>query len=433
MKKNLYLTIFQKFVKTESLAGMLLFGATIIALIWANTSYGFYYQNLWEYKIGISFQSLELNKPLLLWINDGLMTIFFFLIGLELKRELMIGEINSVKKAAFPFIAALGGVLVPIGLYLILNKNPDTVQGWGIPMATDIAFALAILSTLGKRIPLSLKIFLTAFAIIDDIAAVLVIAVFYSTNINWYFILYGILLIIALGIYYRKRKFSSVPGLILGAVIWLLFLKSGIHPTIAGVMLAFTIPINRRLDIKSYSEKLSYIANKIKNTSKNNKNHLLTKDEINNIDYLDNLSIAVRSPLQHLEHKLHGLIAYFILPLFAFANAGVVISASYNFNTALLINIAISLFAGKFIGVALFSYLSAKFKITELPSGVNFKQILGISAIAGVGFTMSIFIDNLAFEADLISLNSAKVGIIIGSLISGLIGYIILRLSKNGL
>ncbi len=432
MKKNLYLTIFQKFVKTESLAGMLLFGATIIALIWANTSYGSYYQNLWEYQIGISFQNFELTKPLLLWINDGLMTIFFFLIGLELKRELMIGEINSVKKAAFPFIAALGGVLVPIVLYLILNKNPDTVKGWGIPMATDIAFALAILSTLGKRVPLSLKIFLTAFAIIDDIAAVLVIAVFYSTNINWYFILYGILLIIALAIYYRKRNFSSIPGLILGAVIWLLFLKSGIHPTIAGVMLAFTIPINRRLDIKSYSEKLSYIANKIKNASKNNKNHLLTKDEINNIDYLDNLSIAVRSPLQHLEHKLHGLIAYFILPLFAFANAGVVISASYNFNTALLINIAISLFAGKFTGVALFSYLSSKFKITELPSGVNFKQILGISAIAGVGFTMSIFIDNLAFEADLISLNSAKVGIIIGSLISGLIGYIILRLSKNG-
>ena len=433
MKKNLYLTIFQKFVKTESLAGMLLFGATIIALIWANTSYGSYYQNLWEYQIGISFQNFELTKPLLLWINDGLMTIFFFLIGLELKRELMIGEINSVKKAAFPFIAALGGVLVPIGLYLILNKNPDTVKGWGIPMATDIAFALAILSTLGKRIPLSLKIFLTAFAIIDDIAAVLVIAVFYSTNINWYFILYGILLIIALAIYYRKRKFSSIPGLILGAVIWLLFLKSGIHPTIAGVMLAFTIPINRRLDIKSYSEKLSYIANKIKNASKNNKNHLLTKDEINNIDYLDNLSIAVRSPLQHLEHKLHGLIAYFILPLFAFANAGVMISTSYNFNTALLINIAISLFAGKFIGVALFSYFSAKFKITELPSGVNFNQILGISAIAGVGFTMSIFIDNLAFAGDLISLNSAKVGIIIGSLISGLTGYIILRLSKNRL
>jgi Na+:H+ antiporter, NhaA family len=359
------------------------------------------------------------------------MSIFFFLIGLELKRELLIGEINSLKKAAFPFIAALGGVIVPIALYLFLNENPETVKGWGIPMATDIAFALAILSTLGKRVPLSLKIFLTAFAIIDDIAAVLVIAAFYSLNINWLFILYGVILITLLSFLYHKRKYSLEIGLIFAVIIWFLFLKSGIHPTIAGVLLAFTIPIKRKLNVKSFSDSLSSISSKITKVSDDDDKHLLTKDEIECIEKLDDLTFEVRSPLQHLENKLHHWIAYLILPLFAFANAGVVISTDYHFNYSLMTTIAISLFVGKFIGVAFFSYLGIQFKLTELPSGVNFKQILGISAIAGVGFTMSIFIGNLAFGGDLISINSAKVGIIIGSVISGIIGYLILRFNKN--
>jgi len=432
MIQKIFISPFQKFVKTESLAGMLLFGATLIALIWANSSYGTYYESLWHYKIGISFQDFELKKPLILWINDGLMAIFFFLIGLELKRELLIGEINTVKKAAFPFVAALGGVLVPIGLYLALNQNPETVKGWGIPMATDIAFALAILSTLGKRVPLSLKIFLTAFAIIDDIAAVLVIAIFYSASINWLFILYGLILIAFLGVLYHKKKYSFTIGVVLAIIIWFLFLKSGIHPTIAGVLLAFTIPIKRRLNMKSFSQQLNFIFNKIKTVNDDDdEKHLLTKDEVNCIDNLDDLSFEVRSPLQHLEHKLHGIIAYFILPIFAFANAGVVISTNYDFNFDLMINIAISLFVGKFVGVALFSYLGVKFRITELPSGVNFKQILGIASIAGVGFTMSIFIDNLAFYGDLISINSVKVGIIIGSVISGVIGFFILKMTTT--
>ena len=429
MIKNYFLSPFQKFIRTESLAGMLLFGAAIIAIIWANSSFGTYYENLLQYKIGISFQDFELKKPIILWINDGLMAIFFFLIGLELKRELLIGEINTLKKAAFPFVAALGGVLVPIVLYLVLNQNPETVKGWGIPMATDIAFALAILSTLGKRVPLSLKIFLTAFAIIDDIAAVLVIAVFYSVNINWIFVLYGLIIIGILGLLYYKIKYSATIGILLAIIIWFFFLKSGIHPTIAGVLLAFTIPIKRRLNVKLFSDKLNSISYKIINVSDNDEKHLLTKDEMKCIDNLDDLSFEVRSPLQHLEHKLHRLIAYFILPIFAFANAGVVISTNYNFNFSLMINIAISLFVGKFVGVALFSYLGVKLKITELPSGVNFKQILGIASIAGVGFTMSIFIDNLAFYGDLISINSVKVGIIIGSIISGIVGYTILRIT----
>lgn len=436
MITKILLTPFQKFVKTESLAGMLLFGATIIALIWANSSYAAAYESLWQYEIGISFQEFELKKPLILWINDGLMAIFFFLIGLELKRELLIGEINTLKKAAFPFIAALGGVIVPVIFYLALNQNPETVKGWGIPMATDIAFALAILSTLGKRVPLSLKIFLTAFAIIDDIAAVLVIAIFYSANINWYFILYGLILISFLGYWYHNRKYSLEIGIILAIIIWFLFLKSGIHPTIAGVLLAFTIPIKRRLNIKSFSDNLSSISTSIEKLSTDEEDdddekHLLTKEETRYIENLDDITFEVRSPLQHLEYKLHNWIAYLILPIFAFANAGVAISTDFDFDFSLMTTIVISLFLGKFIGVALFSYFGIKLKITELPKGINFKQILGVSAIAGVGFTMSIFIGNLAFAGDLISINSAKVGIIIGSIISGIVGYLILLLSSK--
>ncbi len=431
MIKNLLLTPFQKFVKTGSTAGMLLFAATIIALIWANSSYSSYYESLLQYKIGISFHEFELKKPLILWINDGLMAIFFFLIGLELKRELLIGEINTLKKAAFPFMAALGGVVVPIALYLTLNENSDTAKGWGIPMATDIAFALAILSLLGKRVPLSLKVFLTAFAIIDDIAAVVVIAVFYSANVDITLLFYGVILIALLALLYYYRNYSLEIGLILAVIIWFLFLKSGIHPTIAGVLLAFTIPIKRRIDLKSFTDNITSISSEIVNLSDNDERHLLTKEEIKYLNNLNDLTSKVQSPLQQLENKLHGWIAYFILPIFAFANAGVVISTGYNFDIDLIRNIIISLFVGKFLGVVMFSYLGIKLKVTELPKGLKFKQIIGIAAIAGVGFTMSIFIDHLAFAGSERSIISAKIGIIIGSLISGIIGYIILRLTSK--
>ncbi len=432
MVKKLLLTPFQKFARLGSLSGMLLFGTTIAALIWANSPYGHYYESLRQLETGISFHNFELKKPLILWINDGLMAIFFFLIGLELKRELLTGEINTLKKATFPLMAALGGIVIPITLYLLLNKNPETVKGWGIPMATDIAFALAILSLLGKRVPVSIKIFLTAFAIIDDIAAVLVIAVFYSTSINWLFILYALIIIAGLALLYNKYKYSREVGIVLGIVTWFLFLKSGIHPTIAGVLLAFTIPLRRKIDTKSFLKHLSVISDNILKTSEKDENRsFLDKKEMKYIDNLDDLSCAVRSPLQHLEYKLHNWSAYFILPVFALFNAGVVISSDYNFDFSLMTNIIISLPVGKFIGVALFSYISIKLKIADLPSGVNFKQILGIAAVAGVGFTMSIFIASLGFQDNIVSINSAKVGIIIGSLIAGISGYLILRFSAK--
>jgi len=432
MIKKYFLTSLQKFIKIESSAGLLLFSATIIALILANSQFAEYYHSIWKLKLGFSFHNFELKKDLILWINDGLMAIFFFFIGLELKRELLVGEINTIKKAAFPFIAAMGGILIPVGLFLFLNDNPETTKAWGVPMATDIAFALAILSILGKRVPLSLKIFLTAFAIFDDLAAVLVIASFYSTDVNWWYILLGILLTLILSFYYYKRKYELTIGLITAVVVWVLFLKSGIHPTIAGVLLAFTIPIRKKINMEDLLEKIQYISNNIVNLSSIKETQILTKEETQCINNLDDLTSEVVSPLQHLEHKLHYVIAYFILPVFAFANSGVTINLNYDFDYSLIINIAISMFLGKFVGIFLFSYLGVKLKLVELPSALNFHHILGIAAIAGVGFTMSIFIANLAFQDDLIRINSAKVGIIIGSFISALTGYLLLKfLSKN--
>jgi len=428
MLKQILRTPLQKFIKVESFSGILLFGATIIALLWVNSPFGHYYNELWQLKLGFSFHDFELRKPLILWVNDGLMAIFFFLIGLELKRELLIGEINSIKKASFPLIAALGGVIVPIIVYLVLNQNPETVKGWGIPMATDIAFALAILSLLGKRVPLSLKIFLTAFAIIDDIAAVLVIAIFYSVSIKWMLILYALLLVLFLGFLTIKGKYSKELSIPVAVIVWLLFLKSGIHPTIAGVLLAFTIPIRQKVDFSLFSDMLSSISHKIIGEKSSENEQILSKDQLVQIENLEELTAEVRSPLQYLEHQLHNWSAYFILPVFALANAGVLIDTKINFDYALMFNIAFSLFVGKFVGVALASYLGVKLKITELPKGVNFKHILGISAIAGVGFTMSIFIDNLAFAGDTLRIDTIKIGIIIGSVIAGIVGFFILKL-----
>lgn len=430
MIDKLLITPFQKFVKIESFSGILLFSAAIIAIIWANSQYGYLYESLWQYKLGISTDDFELSKPLILWINDGLMAVFFFLIGLEIKRELLIGELNSVRKAAFPFFAAIGGMLIPIILFLVLNKNPETSDGWGIPMAADIAFSLAILKMLGKRVPLGLKVFLTAFAIIDDIGAVLVIAIFYSSSINWMLLAIALILILILSYLSYRQIYLKYFYLIFGIIIWFLFLKAGIHPTVAGILMAFTIPIRQKINVKTFTNKLFELSSKIKGTD-DNKNHILSKEQIEQIDNLETCTHKVQSPLQQLEHTLHGWVAYFIIPIFALANAGVAFSSDMNFDYLLVTNIAISLVIGNFIGVALMTFLSVKLKLTELPKGVNFKQILGVASLAGVGFTMSIFIANLAFIENPAFIDSAKVGILIGSFIAGLSGYIILRLSSK--
>jgi NhaA family Na+:H+ antiporter len=430
MIEKILKTPFQKFVKVESLSGVLLFGATILALVWANSPFHHLYESLWQYKIGITTESFSLNKPLILWINDGLMAIFFFLIGLELKRELLIGELDTPRKAAFPFFAALGGMVIPVLLFIFLNKNPETSDGWGIPMAADIAFTLAILNLLGKKVPLSLKVFLTAFAIIDDIGAVLVIAIFYSSSINWMLLVISIIPLAFLLFLSYKKLHSRYLFLVLGFIVWLLFLKSGIHPTVAGVLLAFTVPIRQKMNFKTYANKLMEITKSIKSGSDEN-SYILTKQQIEQIDSLEEISDKVQSPLQQLEHRLHNWVAYFIVPIFALSNAGVAFNSDVNLNYALIVNIAISLVVGNFAGVSILSFISLKLGLTELPKEVNFMHILGIACLAGVGFTMSIFIANLAFVVNPIFIDSAKIGILLGSLISGISGYLLLNYTSK--
>lgn len=426
MLKKKFLHPLQKFIKIESFSGILLMFATVLALVWANSPFGESYRELWHYDIGIITKDFEFKKPLLHWINDGLMAVFFFLIGLEIKRELIIGELNSAKKIAFPLVGALGGMLVPVMFFLVLNQNPETTRGWGIPMATDIAFSLAILNVLGNRVPLSLKIFLTAFAIVDDLGAVLVIALFYSGTINITLLLIALAFLTVLYLSSYKGYYSPFVVFIIGTIVWFLFLKSGIHPTVAGILMAFSVPIRQKIDTSTFLSQLESVYNNIKISSILHK-PILSNEQIEQIDDLQDWTLKFQSPLQNLERSLHGWVAYLIIPIFALANAGVLIDSSMDLETGLVINIIICLILGKGIGVTSAVMLAKKFKIIDIPSEINLKHILGVSFLAGIGFTMAIFVASLAFASRPDFIDSAKVGILIGSFISAIIGYIILR------
>ncbi|WP_339661385.1 Na+/H+ antiporter NhaA [Croceibacter atlanticus] len=419
------LSPFQKFVKIESLSGILLLATTILALVWANSPYASSYDAIWNYELGITTQSFEFTKPVILWINDGLMAIFFFLIGLEIKREILIGELNSVKKLAFPLFGALGGMIIPIALFFLINQNPETQDGWGISMATDIAFSLAVLNALGKRIPLNLKIFLTAFAIVDDLGAVMVIALFYSGTIKMgllaiAFGILGLLYILA-----ARQFFSKFLLLIAGIAVWFLFLKAGIHPTIAGILLAFSVPVRQKMVTDDFINSLGKFYNDFKK-ARILKKPILSKQQLAQLNNLDETTDQFRSPLQSLEHDLHGWVAYCIIPIFALANAGISINGVESINSSFAITIIIALVLGKGIGVSGIVLLAQKLKWITIPKDISKQQIIGVSFLAGIGFTMAIFIANLAFSSS-IYLNSAKIGVLIGSLIAAVIGYIILR------
>lgn len=419
------LSPFQKFVKIESLSGILLLATTILALVWANSPYASSYDAIWNYELGITTQSFEFTKPVILWINDGLMAIFFFLIGLEIKREILIGELNSVKKLAFPLFGALGGMIIPIALFFLINQNPETQDGWGISMATDIAFSLAVLNALGKRIPLNLKIFLTAFAIVDDLGAVMVIALFYSGTIKMgllaiAFGILGLLYILA-----ARQFFSKFLLLIAGIAVWFLFLKAGIHPTIAGILLAFSVPVRQKMVTDDFINSLGKFYNDFKK-ARILKKPILSKQQLTQLNNLDETTDQFRSPLQSLEHDLHGWVAYCIIPIFALANAGISINGVESVNSSFAITIIIALVLGKGIGVSGIVLLAQKLKWITIPKDISKQQIIGVSFLAGIGFTMAIFIANLAFSSS-IYLNSAKIGVLIGSLIAAVIGYIILR------
>ncbi len=417
---------FAKFIHLESASSLLLFGSAIAAIIIANTGLSTTYFSFLETKLTIGFGDFKLSKALILWINDGLMAIFFFVIGLEIKRELIAGELKSLKKSSLPIIAAIGGMILPISIYFSLNSTEAGFKGWGIPMATDIAFSLGILNLLGKKVPLSLKIFLTAFAIIDDLGAVIIIAIFYSSHIYWNYILIslGIYALLILLTYLRIE--ARYFYLLCGIIIWYLFLKSGVHPTIAGVLMAFVIPVNRKMGRRKFAHELKSVADTFENSER--PGIFLNQAQLEAIDHAEDVVQKIQPYLQHLEKKLHNWVAYFIMPVFALANAGVALNDGGGSGGAnyIALNVGIALFVGKIIGISGFSLLGVKLGLAQFPDNVKFKHILGISMLGAVGFTMALFINSLAYSNP-VYLNSAKLGILLSSLIAGTLGYFFLR------
>jgi len=416
-----------RFISEEAYGGIILIFATIAALIWANSVYYDSYHHLWhELKVGFVLGEINMVGSLHHWINDGLMALFFFTIGLEIKREIIGGELSSMKKASMPIAAAVGGMLIPAALYaLVLVNYPEYLDGWGIPMATDIAFALGLLALLGKRVNINLKIFLTALAIADDLGAVMVIAIFYTDSINYnelfsaaFFI--GVL-VIANFAGVRRTSFYAIVGFI---GVWMAFVFSGVHATIAGVLIALTIPARTKISENEYVKRLSKCLDKF-NKVPTSDNSLLTKDQAHIISDIEVLNDEAQTPLQKLEHALHPITAFFILPVFALSNAGVHIEGSVIEMLLHPISLGIigGLVLGKFLGISLLSHITVWLKIASLPEGVTWKQIYGVAFLAGIGFTMSMFISDLAFKEEEFK-QIAKVGIMAASLISATIGMV---------
>jgi len=414
--------------------GVLLVIAAFIALLWANISpdhyHAVWHNTLWEVSTGLSDKAHKINLHAI--ANEFLMAIFFFFIGLEIKRELLDGELYSVQKAALPLFAALGGVIVPAGLYFLFNAGTPTANGWGIPMATDIAFALGVLAIVGSRVPVSLKVFLSALAIGDDLMAVIVIAIFYTEQIFMSELMVGLVGLVILGIAnrigVRNHLFYYTVGLV---VVWISFLASGVHATVAGVAVAFTIPSRREISMDSYLNQAKELLKGLE-TDRHCEQDVLSKHAIKSLKKVKSLSYQAANPLQLKEEALHPISTLFIVPFFALGNAGVIISGEMinQLTNPIVLGIATGLIIGKPLGIFLFTKLLIAFKWGSLPEGVTWNHIIGAGFLAGIGFTMSLFITDLAFsdpEHQII----AKVAVFVASLISGIIGYIILARSPK--
>lgn len=377
-----------RLVHHEAFAGVLMIVAAALALIFANTGLASYYYGFLGTKISLMVNDGGLSKPLLLWINDGLMAIFFFLIGLELKREMVEGRLKNPRDVMLPGMAAVGGMVAPMAVFLFLTSgNPELAHGWAIPAATDIAFAVGVLALLGKRIPSSLKIFLLTLAILDDMGAILIIALFYGSGIDTMHLSMAVVPLVGLILLNLRGSHRIAPFMLLGTIMWFLVLKSGIHPTVAGVITAFTIPLKDRFG---------------------------------------------KSPLHSLEHNLHPYVIYMIAPIFALANAGIDLSgvSLADLWSPLPLGIAAGLFIGKQIGVFGATWLVVKMKLAKLPHGVNWAMIWGLSMLAGIGFTMSLFIGSLSYEGDEM-MNMVRLGVMLGSAVAAVVGYMVLRMATK--
>jgi NhaA family Na+:H+ antiporter len=420
----------QTFIRQEKSSGIVLGICVVIALFLANSPWSEEYFHFFEHKFGFRFDGQSyLEFTIHHWINDGLMAIFFFVVGLELKREIAGGELSNPRKALLPIAGALGGMVVPALIYLLLNAEGEVHKGWGIPMATDIAFALGVLYLLGKKVPLSLKVFLTALAIVDDLGAVLVIAFFYTLDISFVNLFIGFAFISTmyvgnkLGI--RNLFFYAILGI---AGVWTAFLLSGVHATIASVMAAFTIPADVKIERNEYIGKIQKYLTHLKTTDVENKRTTaLSENQLDTLVEVKRDTNLTIPPLQRLEHALHPFATFIIVPIFALANAGV----SMHINPSQLlgsvtIGIALGLFVGKVVGIVGTTLLLVKLKLAPFPEGMTFKHLLGMGLLASIGFTMSLFITSLAFtNPDYIL--QAKIGIFSASILGGVLGYIILN------
>jgi len=426
-KNKAILAPIQEFIKTESFSGILLLASAVLALIVANSPLSDWYVQLFQAKLTIGFESGNISKPLILWINDGLMAIFFLLIGLEIKREIKYGELSTVQSALLPIIAAFGGAIVPGLIFFGFNAGTEFMDGWAIAIATDIAFALGMLALLGSRVPVWAKVFLTAVAVVDDLIAVVVIALFYTSKISVVALAVAGVTILVLLIMNWANIRSIALYLIVGLVLWVAVLKSGVHATIAGVVLGFMIPATPHKDRLGLLDKIGKGVDLLKSAYKTEDDK---EDEETALHYIEGSVEKLESPLHKLEHKLHPLVAYFIMPIFAFANAGVALSAeqaAVAFSSTLTLGIIFGLFLGKQVGIMLSVWISSKLGIVKLPDSDRVWTIFyGIACLTGVGFTMSLFIGGLAFT-DPQFIEYSKVGIFVGSLLSGLLGYFFLK------
>ena len=404
----------------------------MIALIWANSPWAESYAHLWETDITFSVGAFHLSKELIHWINDGLMAVFFFVVGLEIKREVLVGELSSPRQAILPIVAAIGGMAFPAGFYLLFNQSGPAHAGWGIPMATDIAFALGVLSLLGKRVPLSLKIFLTAVAIVDDLGAVLVIALFYTSEVVWVSLLIGVIFLALLVAANRLGIRNPLVYSLLGLGLWLAFLQSGIHATIAGVLLALTIPVQTRINADEFVSNANYFLDQFRKSGKHGENVLTNQSQRAVLQAMESATEHAQTPLQRFEHSLHPWVSYLIMPVFALANAGVELKGNLldTFTQPVTLGIMAGLIFGKQIGIFATSFLAVKLKWADLPSDITWKHLYGLGWLAGIGFTMSLFIASLAFgKSEILPL--AKTGILLASLISAIVGAVILSRIKT--
>ncbi|MCL4284627.1 MAG: Na+/H+ antiporter NhaA [Fimbriimonadaceae bacterium] len=419
---------FLEFDRLETSGGLVLLGCALVALVWANSIWSDSYFEIASTTIALQIGSFLIDKPLILWINDGLMALFFFVVGLEIKRELVAGELSSVKKAALPAAAAIGGVVVPAAIYLAFNAGTPSERGWGIPMATDIAFSLGVLALLGKRAPYELKVFLTALAIVDDLIALLVIALFYTHDINLTALGYAAGLMGVLTMLNLAQVRNLVPYVLLGLVLWVLILKSGVHATIAGVLVAFAVPVRNVVDSRKFVEDSLHAIETFKASETGTYNDLPSEGQVDAIHDLSRLAYSVQSPLIRAELMIHPWTTYFVVPVFGLMNAGIELHGSVH--QALLerttLGVILGLVIGKPVGIFLASWLGVKLKLVQMPRNFTYGIVLGAGALAGIGFTMSLFISELAFK-DPVLLYDAKLGILTASAVSAILGLLLLK------